>query len=71
MIVELIKEVEEKGKYLVPELALNYSLWCSPPRNIHREPAHVYNLNGAKAHMDFLINWLKNRKLWLDDEWKL
>ena len=71
LIIDLIKEVDEKSRILSTDLAINYSLWCSPPRKISREPVHVYTLNGSKAHTDFLISWLNNRKAWLDEYWKI
>jgi hypothetical protein len=71
VIVDLIKEVEEKSKDLMPSLMSNYALWTPVPKKIGREPIHVYTLNGAKAHTDFLINWLNNRKNWLDEHWKI
>lgn len=71
VIVDLIKEVEKKSTDLMPALMSNYTLWCTPPRKIGREPVHVYTLNGVRAHTDFLIDWLNNRKNWLDEHWKI
>ncbi len=71
VIVDLIKEVEIKAKDLMPVLISNYALWTGVPKQIGREPVHVYTLNGAKAHTDFLIDWLNNRKNWLDEYWKI
>ena len=71
VIVDLINDVEKRAKELRPALISNYAFWTNAPKQIGREPVHVYTLKGADAHVDFLIDWLNNRKDWLDEHWKI
>ena len=71
MIVDLINDVERRANELMPTLISNYAFCTNAPKKIGREPVHVYTLKGADAHVDFLIDWLNNRKDWLDEHWKI
>lgn len=71
VIEDLIQEIETKAQSLRQPLMANFTRWCLPVGKFHQEPMHVYKMKTSKEHTEYLINWLKDRKEWLDGYWNL
>lgn len=69
IIVDLINEVKQEAEENSSYLTSNFMRWCYPTKKIHCEPHSVYSLKNANEHIDFLIEWMNNRKIWLDQHW--
>ena len=68
IIPNLIKAVRFAAAEIAADMNKNYEKWKILGRKCHQEPVSVYRLTSYKAHTDYLIKWMENRKLWLDRE---
>lgn len=67
-IPKLIEAVRYASAMIAPDMQKNYTRWKILGQKRHQEPYQVYQLTTYKQHVDYLLDWMQKRKLWLDKE---
>ena len=68
VIAELIEEVKNMAAFVKEDMDKNYERWDFLGEKQQQEPSAIYKLTTYKEHTDYLIQWMQNRKAWLDAE---
>ncbi|MBE6672763.1 MAG: hypothetical protein E7599_04500 [Ruminococcaceae bacterium] len=70
IVPQVIEEVRAQASILAPMMEYNYKRWHFLGKFIHQEPDAIVALTTYKEHVDYLIRWMENRRLWLDSEFQ-
>ena len=68
VIAEVIAEVGAMAALLETDMGYNYTRWEFLGKKQQQEPEEIIALTTYKEHADYLIEWMNNRKAWLDGE---
>lgn len=68
LIVATIRAVKNAASDIAEDMKKNYEKWDILGKKQQQEPRHVYSLTTYEQHTDYLIQWMENRKEWLDNE---
>lgn len=70
IVPQVIATVRETAKKISPMMEYNYNRWDFMGKFIHQEPDSIVALTTYEQHVDYLIDWMENRKSWLDSEFQ-
>ncbi len=65
---EVIEDVRAMAEYITPAMDENYEKWDFLGKKQQQEPQAIVDLTTYKEHADYLVEWMTNRKAWLDQE---
>jgi len=65
-IKTVISEVESMAERLSVDMELNFKRWPEFDVKLHQEPDHTLTFITYKEHTDYLTDWMKARKKFLD-----
>ena len=65
-IPELIEQVAHVAEVVNVDMGFNYNRWKFLGKKQQQEPRDVYTLKTYEEHVEYLLNWMQNRKEWLD-----
>ena len=68
VIPKLIQAVRYAAAQISADMQKNYARWRILGQRRHQEPYQIYTLTSYKQHIDYLLQWMQNRKAWLDIE---
>jgi hypothetical protein len=67
VIRSLIDEIAAVAEEMLPDMNKNYERWLFLGHKQQQEPSAIVALTTYKEHADYLVNWMEQRKAWLDD----
>ena len=70
IIDQVIEHVREQAELVSPIMEYNYKRWDFMGKFIHQEPDAIVALTTYNEHVDYKIQWMQNRKAWLDSEFQ-
>ncbi len=65
-ITKIISETEQMAEYLSEDMEVNFHRWPEFSVQLHQEPDHTLKFTTYKEHTDYLIDWMKERKAFLN-----
>ena len=67
VIPEVIDAVAQMGAQIAPDMERNYEKWEFFGERQQQEPDAIVALDSYGEHVDYLVDWMRARKAWLDD----
>ena len=68
VIPKLIQAVRYAALQIAADMQKNYERWKLLGQRHHQEPSRISRLKTYQEHVDYLVQWMQNRKAWLDIE---
>ena len=70
VIPQVIDAVRAEAQKIAPVMEYNYKRWNFMGKFMHQEPDAIVALTTYQEHVDYLIDWMENRKAWLNSEFQ-